>query len=230
VRYSFSHNHAENALSTNPTNSTVDASALELDTTHAVLTELNSALSRSRFNVLRFQWSHEGRRSEPNSGGPAITVGGLGSTGRYFFYPARPFDDRYQLTDTFTLLRGRHSLRFGAGASLMPEGTSYFVPFGGGNYIFGSVTDYLQTVNTGEQAWARLPPGLRPTRRSLRPEGAGVLRPGHLEAEAEPDREPGAPLRSPFPAAAGPSQPGAARERFHSVRHGPARTAPRRRL
>ena len=154
VRYSLSHNHAENALSTNPTSSTVDASAIELDTTHTVLAELNSALSGSRFNVLRFQWSHEGRRSEPNSGGPAITVGGLGSTGRYFFYPARPFDDRYQVTDTFTLLSGRHSLRFGAGASVMPEGTSYFLPFGGGFYIFGSVTDYLQTVNTGEQAWA----------------------------------------------------------------------------
>src|SRR5262249_21187224 len=55
VRYSFSHNRAKNALSTNPTNSTVDASAIELDTTHTVLAELNSALSRSHFNVLRFQ-------------------------------------------------------------------------------------------------------------------------------------------------------------------------------
>jgi hypothetical protein len=154
VRYSFSHNRAENALSTSPTNSSVDASALELDTTHTVLAELDSTFSPSLSHVLRFQWSHEGRRSEPNSAGPGLSVGGLGSTGRYFFYPARPFDDRYQLSDTFTLPRGRHSLRFGTSLSVMPEGTSYFLPFGGGLYFFDSVSDYLQTVNTGEQAWS----------------------------------------------------------------------------
>jgi hypothetical protein len=153
VRYSWSHNHAENATSSNPTNTTVDGSSLELDTTHTLLAELNSALAPGRLNVLRFQWSHEARASEPNSAEPMIIVGGLGTTGRFFFIPARPSDDRYQLSDAFTLLRGRHSLRFGTVLNLMPEGTSYFLPFGSGAYFFGSVSDYLQTVDTGEQAW-----------------------------------------------------------------------------
>jgi hypothetical protein len=153
VRYSGSHNRAENAMSDNPTNTTVGGSSLAVDTTHTVLAEVDSAFAPGQLNVLRFQWSHETRASEPNSSEPMVSVGGLGTTGRFFFLPVRPWDDRYQLTDSFTLLRGPHSLRFGTALSLMPEGSSYLLPFGSGAYFFGSVSDYLQTLNTGEQAW-----------------------------------------------------------------------------
>jgi hypothetical protein len=150
VRYSFSHNRAENGSSGSPTDATVAASSLELDTTNTVVAELNSVLSPSRLNALRFQWSREGRASEPNTMAPMVVVTGLGSTGRFFFWPARPSDDRFQLTDTFTLVRGHHSLRFGTDIDLMREGTSYFLPFAGGAYFFASVPDYLRAVTTGE--------------------------------------------------------------------------------
>lgn len=150
VRYSFSHNRAENGSSASLTDSTVAASSLELDTTNTVVAELNSVLAPSRLNALRFQWSREARASEPNTMDPMIVVTGLGTTGRFFFWPARPSDDRFQLTDTFTLVRGRHSLRFGTDIDLMREGTSYFLPFAGGAYFFASVPDYLRTVTTGE--------------------------------------------------------------------------------
>jgi hypothetical protein len=150
VRYSFSHNRAENGSSASLTDSTVAASSLELDTTNTVVAELNSVLSPTRLNTLRLQWSREARASEPNTMDPMIVVTGLGTTGRYFFWPARPSDDRFQVTDTFTLVRGRHSLRLGTDINLMREGTSYFLPFGGGAYFFASVPDYLQTVTTGE--------------------------------------------------------------------------------
>ncbi len=149
VRYSFSHDRAENGSSSGPTDATVAASSLELDTTHTVVAELNSALSPIRLNALRFQWSHEARASEPNTMDPMIVVAGLGTTGRYFFWPARPSDDRFQLMDTLTFVRGRHSLRFGTDISLMREGTSYFLPFAGGAYFFGSVPDYLAAATTG---------------------------------------------------------------------------------
>ncbi len=149
VRYSFSHNRAENGSSASPTDSTVAASSLELDTTNTVVAELNSALAPARLNALRFQWSGEARASEPNTMDPMVSVTGLGTTGRFFFWPARPSDDRFQLMDTLTLVRGRHSLRFGTDVDLLREGTSYFLPFGGGAYFFGSVPDYLAAVTTG---------------------------------------------------------------------------------
>jgi hypothetical protein len=149
VRYSFSHNRAKNGSSGSPTDATVAASSLELDTTNTVVAELNSVLSASRLNTLRFQWSREGRASEPNTMDPMVAVTGLGTTGRYFFWPARPSDDRFQLTDTITLVRGHHSLRFGTDINLMREGTSYFLPFAGGAYFFNSVPDYLAAVTTG---------------------------------------------------------------------------------
>jgi hypothetical protein len=150
VRYNFSHDRAENGSSSSPTDATVAASSLELDTTNTVVAELNSVLSSTRLSALRFQWSREARASEPNTMDPMVSVTGLGSTGRFFFWPARAYDDRFQLTDTFTLVRGRHSLRFGTDLDLMREGTSYFLPFGGGAYFFASVPDYLRTVSTGE--------------------------------------------------------------------------------
>jgi hypothetical protein len=149
VRYSFSHNRAENGSSASPTDSTVAASSLELDTTNTVVAELNSALASTRLNALRFQWSREARASEPNTLDPMVSVTGLGTTGRFFFWPARPTDDRFQLTDTFTLVRGGHALSFGTDIDLLREGTSYFLPFAGGAYFFGSVPDYLAAVTTG---------------------------------------------------------------------------------
>jgi carboxypeptidase family protein/TonB-dependent receptor-like protein len=154
LRYNFGHNRAENGSSGNPTDATVAASSLERDTTNTLVAELNSAFSASRLNVARFQWGRESRRSEPNGPGPMVVVVGLGSTGRSFFLPARPTDERFQLADTFTLVRGPHALRFGADMDLMHTRISYFLPFGGGFYLFPSVPDYLRTLETGEQGWA----------------------------------------------------------------------------
>jgi hypothetical protein len=106
-----------------------------------------SVLSDRSVNEFRVQYAY--RDSAVNSldpkcsggcdafdeGGPTIEVSGVGSAGRQRLTPQPKTNKRFQLLDTFSILRGRHSLKAGFDYSFV--GTNGALPAHfGGRYIF----------------------------------------------------------------------------------------------
>lgn len=153
IRYNYSRNRGENGLGSSPTTSAVSNNSLEKDSQHTVVSQLNSVLSTTVLNEVRFQFSREDRPREPNTTDPTITVAGLGTSGRVTFLPSLETDDRFQIVDNFTMLRGSHSFRTGFDLNLLHIKQPFFLSRSGGEYRFSDVRDYLLTVSTGVQRW-----------------------------------------------------------------------------
>jgi hypothetical protein len=153
ARYNWSRNLGKNGLSSGVTDQAVETSSLEKDLTHTAVAQLSTVLSPTALNEARFEWSHEDRPREPNTTLPSVQVAGLGGIGRTFFLPALETDERFQLVDNFTRLRGRHAFRFGLDLNLTHTQQPFFLVFSGGLYLFGSPEAYQATLETGEQGW-----------------------------------------------------------------------------
>jgi hypothetical protein len=153
VRYNWSRNLGKNGLSFGVTDEAVEGSSLEKDVTHTAVTQLSTVLSATSMNEARFEFSQEDRPREPNTRDPTVVVFGLGSIGRATFLPARENDERFQVVDNFTWLHGRHAYRCGADLNFSHTRQPFFLFLSGGLYLFGSVEDYLETINGGGQGW-----------------------------------------------------------------------------
>lgn len=154
ARYNWSRNVGEYGLSDPVTNQAAESSSREKDFTHTAVVLLQTVLSNTSLNEARFEFSRESRPREVYTTSPTVVVVGLGTIGRTFFLPALETDDRFQVVDNFTWLRGRHAYRFGLDLNLTHTDEPFFLPFAGGFYFFRSVDDYLATLETGSQRWA----------------------------------------------------------------------------
>lgn len=136
------------------------ANAVENDYSHAVNGSLVSLLSQSVTNEFRFQFARE-YRPRPYDG-PTFpgTNGDLWHTsarpipdtgadfangyrwGMPFFIPVDAYDQRIQLVDNLSVVRGRHLFKVGAEFNRTHEDQT-FIGFSNGRYIFGSVGGFL---------------------------------------------------------------------------------------
>jgi len=130
----------------------VSANATEKDSSHAVTGSLISNLSSSLLNEFRFQWARE-NRPRPYDG-PNITGQGrpipdaafdFGSAYRFgmpFFIPVDYFDERIQFNNNLSVIKGRHSMKFGVEYNRVHSNQT-FRGFQNGRYIFGSTDGFL---------------------------------------------------------------------------------------
>ena len=128
------------------------ANAVEKDYSHAFTGSLISNLSSTLLNEFRFQWARE-YRPRPYDG-PNITGQGrplpdtafdFGSQYRFgmpFFIPVDYFDERVQFNDNVSIIRGRHSMKFGVEFNRVHSNQT-FRGFQNGRYIFGSTDGFL---------------------------------------------------------------------------------------
>ena len=135
----------------------VSANATEKDSSHAVTGSLISNMSSSLLNEFRFQWARE-NRPRPYDG-PNITGQGrpipdtafdFGSAYRFgmpFFIPVDYFDERIQFNNNLSVIKGRHSMKFGVEYNRVHSNQT-FRGFQNGRYIFGSTGGFLRRGNT----------------------------------------------------------------------------------
>ncbi len=134
------------------------ANATEIDFANAVSMQLNTTLTASTLNELRFQWSREDRpryyngptlpgqsRPFPDTG---IDFGGQYRFGLPFFIPVEDHDTRVQFNDNVSLIRGAHNIKFGAEVNRTST-SQIFIGFANGRYIFDSVQGFMNYVNIG---------------------------------------------------------------------------------
>jgi outer membrane receptor for ferrienterochelin and colicin len=128
------------------------ANAVERDYSHAVTGSAISNLSGSALNEFRFQWAKEFRPRPYN--GPNITgqnrplpdtafdFGRGYRFGMPFFIPVDYFDERVQLNNNISLIKGRHQMKFGAEFNRVHSNQT-FRGFANGRYIFSSTDGFF---------------------------------------------------------------------------------------
>lgn len=82
-----------------------------------------TALNSHSNNVVHFQWSRDLETASTNTGGPALSIANLFSYGETSALPRGAFPDerRWQITDIYNTVIGRHSLKVGVDVNLIHE-------------------------------------------------------------------------------------------------------------
>ena len=134
------------------------SNATEIDFANSFSAQVNTTLTASTLNELRFQWSREDRPRYYN--GPTLPGQsrpfpdtGIDFAGQYrfglpFFIPVEDHDTRVQVNDNVSLIRGAHNIKFGAEVNRTST-SQIFVGFANGRYIFDSVQGFMNYVNIG---------------------------------------------------------------------------------
>ncbi|HUP23638.1 MAG TPA: TonB-dependent receptor [Thermoanaerobaculia bacterium] len=131
------------------------ANGIEKDYSHSFTTTVISTLSSSVLNEFRGQYAKE-FRPRPYEGPtvpgqnrpfPDTAIAETGNRfGMPFFLPVVYDDDRTQLNDNISILKGNHS--FKAGIEYNDVGSSQtFIGFANGRYIFSSVDGFINYFN-----------------------------------------------------------------------------------
>ena len=122
-----------------------------LDSTDHMLSAAHTLVFGKWVNEARFQFARrdqEVNSLDPNcggpcigenQGGPTIEILGVASAGRQRFTPQPRSNDRYQVLDTLSLIRGNHQLKAGVDFNYVDHKRQALPLHFGGRYLFGSV-------------------------------------------------------------------------------------------
>ena len=128
------------------------ANAIEADHSHAVTGAFISNLSGTMLNEFRFQLAREDRPRPYD--GPDVTgqsrplpdtafdFGRGYRFGMPFFIPVEYYDTRIQVNNNVSLIKGRHSIKFGVELNRV-NSVQTFLGFANGRYIFSSTDGFL---------------------------------------------------------------------------------------
>jgi hypothetical protein len=126
------------------------ANAIEKDDSNAGTGTIISTLSESLLNEVRFQYAREDRPRPYN--GPLVGGRPLPDTafdfvrgfrfGEPFFIPVKYYDERYQLNENLSVLRGDHAIKGGVEYNQVSSNQT-FLGFANGRYIFSSTNGFL---------------------------------------------------------------------------------------
>ncbi|MCS7042820.1 MAG: TonB-dependent receptor [Bryobacteraceae bacterium] len=124
LRYNHSRSEEPNSVTVggalNPfTNLALSNEGTEIDRTHFGTVQYTHLFSPRVVNDLKFSQSYEIRPRLSNSALPTVAAGVIGTFGARSFLPTTQDDYRTQITDSLTVLAGRHSLKFGMDLSLL---------------------------------------------------------------------------------------------------------------
>jgi hypothetical protein len=126
------------------------ANAIEKGDSYSLTGSGISTISSELLNELRFQFARENRPRPYN--GPLINGRPLPDTafdfgrgyrfGMPFFIPVEYYDERYQINENVSLLRGNHSWKAGVEYNDVVSSQT-FIGFANGRYIFSSTDGFL---------------------------------------------------------------------------------------
>jgi hypothetical protein len=139
------------------------ANAIEQDYSHAGTASVISSLSSSLLNEVRAQYAKEWRPRPydgPNIPGKPrpfpdtailfnddFTSSGA-RWGMPFFIPVKYNDDRKQLTENLSYLRGNHSFKAGLEYNVVTSSQT-FIGFANGRFVFLTTSDFINYYNSG---------------------------------------------------------------------------------
>ena len=153
-RYNWSRNEGLNGTFTGVGTGVIDNNGTEKDRTHTAVVSLNSIFSPTLLNEFRGQYSYEERPRVNNNEaadfvskvGPQTQVTGCCFFGGVSFLPVQQYDDRWQLTENLSIIKGAHNVKVG-----FDYNHSFVDQVFRGNwrgvYIFNTIDNFVRARN-----------------------------------------------------------------------------------
>jgi hypothetical protein len=141
--FDFMNYRAPNAYSANPSYSNSSLSTNGRYNIHDRIFVANwdSTISSSAVNNLRFQWGRDLEVAGANAAAPYVSISGLMTYGENYALPrtAEPDEHRIQISDVFSKVHGRHTLKAGFDVNVIHE-VMINLFYGTGAYTYSSGT------------------------------------------------------------------------------------------
>ncbi len=156
LRYNFSDSVEQNAVTVGAavapiTNNSVQNEGNELDRIHNGSMQYTHIFSPSIVNDIKFTGSYEIRPRTANSDTPGVNLQNVSAFGARNFLPTTQWDKRWQITDSMTILRSKHSIKVGFDYSFLPTAQSFgFNQYG--NYAVNGVVASVLDIAGGNGA------------------------------------------------------------------------------
>ena len=111
----------------------------------AITAQETATLGNNKINELRFQYARRGllfnfNQNTPDGPDVAVNIQGYAFFGREPYSYIRRTEERYQVADNFSIIKGMHNFKFGVDFNHIPVVADFTVNFGG-VYNFGALTD-----------------------------------------------------------------------------------------
>jgi hypothetical protein len=129
--FDFMNYRAPNAYSTSPTynNSSLSTNGSYVFHERIFVANWDSTISNSAVNNLRFQWGRDLEVAGSNAPAPYVNIGGSGGSSNLMTYgenyalprTAEPDEHRVQISDTLSIVHGRHTFKTGIDVNLIHE-------------------------------------------------------------------------------------------------------------
>jgi hypothetical protein len=152
-RYNFADSAENNAVSVggalNPfTNSTLANEGTEKNRNHFGTANWTKLFGARVVNDLKFSGSYEQRPRLANAEQPTVNAGPVVIDGSRSFLPTTQWDRRLQVSDSLTVLAGKHSLKFGVDYSKLDTAQAFgFNQFGSFSLNTSVVNQILQLMS-----------------------------------------------------------------------------------
>ncbi|NYF79217.1 TonB-dependent receptor [Granulicella arctica] len=107
-----------------------------------------TVLTARSANVVHFQWSRDLETDTTNTGGPAMSISNIAAYGETNALPRGAFPDehRWQITDIYSIVLGKHSLKIGGDVNLIHEQIQNLFQ-GDGAFTYGTGTSEFNFAN-----------------------------------------------------------------------------------
>ena len=156
ANFNFADFDSTNGYNANPTNSNSSPSTNGPTSYHErfLIAHWTSTLTTTAVNDLRFQWGRDLETAGANASGPSISMG-VETYGMPNALPraAEPDEHRFQITDVFSKVQGRHTFKFGGDINLVHE-IMINLYQGGGLYFYSGSTPTAEFQNWAVDAFA----------------------------------------------------------------------------
>lgn len=155
TRYNFHNSEEANAVSVggalNPfTNNAVSNEGTEKGRSHFGTIQWTNIFSPAIVNDLKFSGSYEERPRLANSALPTVSAGVIGSFGARSFLPTIQNDTRWQITDSLSMMKGRHTFKLGFDLNFINAYQTFgFNQFGAFSIAGSNVNTILDILGTG---------------------------------------------------------------------------------
>jgi outer membrane receptor protein involved in Fe transport len=159
--YDYANNSAPNGYSTAPTsnNDSIQTNGSYIYHERIFIANLDSAISGTMVNNVRFQWGRDLEVAGSNAPGPYVSLSNITNYGEFYALPrtAEPDEKRTQIADTLSIVRGRHTFKTGFDVNIVHEiminlfqGTGRYTYSGTNTQAFNNWALDVFNINTGD--------------------------------------------------------------------------------
>jgi hypothetical protein len=159
--FDFMNYRAPNAYSTAPSinNSSIQANGSYVYHERIFVANLDSSITNTMVNNLRFQWGRDLEVAGSNAPAPYVSLSNISAYGEFYALPrtAEPDEHRTQIADTVSMVHGRHTFKTGFDLNIIHEvminlfnGTGQYSYTGTAQTAFNNWVLDAYGINTGD--------------------------------------------------------------------------------